>query len=296
MLKRVLFNVTMTLGIVLGYPLLMANNLPTPPLPLLYAPPNPLNTVIVPHDLFIIHSIPKCGTHLIQRIVKFMTNQVVVQGHIGIKNLQKAYADNVIMRTFEAYFPQKLQIANQAGYKVIALVRDPRDALISHVFYMRSYADKPDNKTVRDFFVVGPGFDLLSIEEQITSLITGSIHTPSYLNFYKERMGWACHPSNLMVKYEDLVGPRGGGRLDVQKYSLLKMAQYIHLKLTPQHLQYVLDNLYLDFGQEEEAGKVFKHSSIGNWKTFFTEKHKQLFKQIMGKELIQLGYENDLNW
>ena len=28
----------------------------------------------------------------------------------------------------------------------------------------------------------------------------------------------------------------------------------------------------------------------------FNEKHKNLFKQEMGKELIQLGYEKDLNW
>ncbi len=34
----------------------------------------------------------------------------------------------------------------------------------------------------------------------------------------------------------------------------------------------------------------------GDWSNYFTNKHKEIFKKNAGNQLIQLGYENDLNW
>jgi hypothetical protein len=34
----------------------------------------------------------------------------------------------------------------------------------------------------------------------------------------------------------------------------------------------------------------------GDWKNHFTDEHKELCKEMIGTELIKLGYENDMNW
>lgn len=34
----------------------------------------------------------------------------------------------------------------------------------------------------------------------------------------------------------------------------------------------------------------------GNWKSFFTDKHKEIFKQVAGDCLIRLGYESSNDW
>jgi hypothetical protein len=34
----------------------------------------------------------------------------------------------------------------------------------------------------------------------------------------------------------------------------------------------------------------------GGWREFFTEEHKQLFKDVAGDLLVRLGYEKDNNW
>ncbi len=58
------------------------------------------------------------------------------------------------MRTFQPYQDFFFQTLKDAGHKTISMVRDPRDALISHVFYMRNYPKNPngDNRK-RDFFI-----------------------------------------------------------------------------------------------------------------------------------------------
>ena len=34
----------------------------------------------------------------------------------------------------------------------------------------------------------------------------------------------------------------------------------------------------------------------GDWRNYFTEEHKRVFKELAGRELIELGYERDTQW
>jgi hypothetical protein len=249
-----------------------------------------------PHDLCIIHAIPKCGTHYIERTIHLMTNQQIAVRNITTNNLQQACSNNQIIRIFSPYSTQSANILKFAEHKIISLVRDPRDALISHAFYMRSFADRPGDKTKRDFFNVGVDYDTLTFEEQIDSLITGGEYSQSYIQYYLDRLGWALSKHSLTIKYEDLVGVAGGGHDELKKDAVLKIIEYIHLDITDEKLQFVLDNMYVDFGEKTLDDKVFERSSIGNWRKFLSRKQIKLIKKKIGKEIIQLGYEKNNNW
>jgi len=250
------------------------------------------------HDLFALHVIPKCGTHFIQRTLQLMTGQMTINRNLNLEKLTEAYNDNKILRTFQPYQPAFSLLLQRNEHKLISVIRDPRDALISHVFYMRNFPKDPNgDNTKRDFFTVGENFDTLSLDKQITSLIKGENGCMSYIDFYKERIGWALDPVNLAIKYEELLGTLGGGDDKIQKAKVKQIAKFIHLKLTSQELQYVLDNMYVDFGENEVSdGRVFERATTGNWHTFLTEKHKKSIKQKIGKEIIQLGYDKDNKW
>lgn len=268
-------------------------------------PPNPLTPIIydrsswtTAHDLFFIHAIPKCGTHFILKTMQLMTGKKHGCLSLTLKNCQELCRLNSFLMTYQPFTLEALQIAYQSKHKVIAMIRDPRDALVSLVLHMRGLAspDIPKN-TQRDFFTVRPDFDLLSLDDQIMSLIKGDENGNfSYLKFYKQRLGWALNPKYLMVKYEDLVGPNGGGDAQIQRQTLLKIAVYIQLHLSQQRLNWLANEIYLGKAENNLDGKPFKRSSIGNWKTFLNEEHKTAVKQIIGEELIRLGYEKDLNW
>ncbi|WP_025209161.1 sulfotransferase domain-containing protein [Hippea sp. KM1] len=47
---------------------------------------------------------------------------------------------------------------------------------------------------------------------------------------------------------------------------------------------------------KEKSPSHLRKGKIGDWKNYFTEKHKEIFKEIAGDTLIKLGYEKDKNW
>jgi hypothetical protein len=251
----------------------------------------------VNHDLFIIHAIPKCGTHYIQRTIHLMTNQVIINRNINIPKLEEACLNNQILRSFQPYHTDLFNTLKDANHKVISMIRDPRDALISHVFYMRNFPKNPNgDNNKRDFFTVGPDFDNLSLEDQITALIVGNEHAQSYIDFYKQRIGWALNPKVLTIKYEDLLGKAGGGNEKIKRAKVLEMAHFIRLNLNDEQFEKVIEQMYVDFGNDNADGKVFERSTTGNWRTFLNHEHVKLLKKKLGKELISLGYEKDYKW
>jgi hypothetical protein len=248
------------------------------------------------HDLFVFHAIPKCGTHFAARLISLMTHKDLCGGPLSLKNFQAISKANQCLHLLIPFTLKAQNIINHLHHKVVSIVRDPRDALISHVFYMRTFAKNPGKPLKRDFFIVGKDFDHLTLEQQITSLIVGNEHAPSYIDFYLQRVGWCKQPSNLMLKYEDLIGFKGGGDDDIQKENIKNLAAYINLPLSEEKLQDIMDNLYIDFGEVHVEDKIFKRSTTHNWRKFLTPEQIDLLKPKIGDILILLGYEKDLDW
>ncbi len=48
--------------------------------------------------------------------------------------------------------------------------------------------------------------------------------------------------------------------------------------------------------EESHTFKKGGKGSIGGWQTYFKEEHKDAFKKVAGDLLIELDYEQDLNW
>lgn len=247
------------------------------------------------HDHFIIHAIPKCGTHCIERAINLLTDQPLFHRQLSDDSLTESENEGKILRIFEPYNKQSIKLLLRRHFKVVSMYRDPRDALISHLFYMRKLSNTGRK---RDFFIVSANFDELSQEEQLTALITGTEDMESYLAYFHKRIGWAKNGYSHGVKYEDLVGSEGGGDDKLQEQAIVNIANYINMPLSQKRLKYVINNLYQKIGldREEEGGLVFTRSEIGNWKTFFTEEQKRLFKEKFGSLLIELGYEKNQNW
>jgi len=256
-----------------------------------------LGAAEVQHAHLVLHSIPKCGTHCLERTVTLLTGKNIfhlIHQPFDDEILTHAEQTNQILRLEQPYYAKDLHLIFRRHYKLVSIYRDPRDALISHLFYMRELKDRG---TKRDFFIVSPNFDELSFKDQLTALITGTPEMKSYLNFYKERIPWALNFYSLSVKYEDLLGAKGGKSEAIQRQAILNIANHIGMELSSQKLDYVVNNLYVKADKAAVIdGKVFARAATGNWAMFFTPEHKELFKKKMGKLLIQLGYEKDQNW
>ena len=190
------------------------------------------------------------------------------------------------------------ELLNHHNYKIIFLIRDPRDQLVSRVNYIYKKAN---------FFsgLQHINFDdlLLSLigsaqEKKINNILSNHIQckykpTNEYISninqFYNFFLPWKNQKNCLLIKFEDLVGSKGNGRKENQIETINKIANFIGIEADEAKVNKVTKKL---FG----GTTTFAKGQIGSWKKNFNDNHKTAFKKVAGQLLIELGYEKDLNW
>lgn len=250
-------------------------------------------------------SMMKAGTHLLVPLIEKMTDKkLVFIGPDACTAFQKGQQDviNVSPRDFHMlsnlpndkfwvthspYVEKYAQTLSLLKYQVFFIYRDPRDVIVSLALYIR---DKD-----KEFW---PGAQQISLDDTITRLIVGgeSMHVTSHhiskkgvLKMYEAYLPWMNLPFILNIRYEDLVGPQGGGDWDTQINTILIIAEHIG-----KNISYYEASLY---GASIFGGThSFNKGQIGSWKDYFTKEHIALFKEHAGQLLIDLGYEHDFNW
>ncbi len=263
---------------------------------------------IIQHDDFVLNAIPKCGTHLIMTCIYFMINKQVDEGFDYVQEAQYtkeraacylAFLNSLknlpyIHKTHVPYFPAMEETLEQAKMKALFFIRDPRDAIVSLVFYMEKMSGNQ-----RDFMFINSSlYDGLSLNKKINAVMTGSCCT-NYLDlYYKSLIGWTRSSCSLTTKFEDLIGPRGGGTLEKQLQVIEQISNYLNIKLSDEEKMAIAEytNSFAIPKIQNSLNSKYVQGQIGNWTAFFNESNKNLFKKLFGKELIELGYEKDNEW
>jgi hypothetical protein len=106
---------------------------------------------------------------------------------------------------------------------------------------------------------------------------------------YNSFMPWVFNDKFLSIRFEDLVGPNGGGTLESQQKTIYEIADFIGVRVDEKRITDVVNDI---FG----GTPTFNEGQIDGWKKYFTDEHKKAFKKVAGRLLIDLGYEKDLNW
>lgn len=240
------------------------------------------NSIISKEDLII--SIPKCGTHLLQKCIMLITNS----------NVETHY-------THSKYNPKNIKTINDLYNRKFFIIRDPRDQLISFIFHgilrRELYKNNPEMlEKIKGLFA----YDHLNFSQKINKLIIegdpfyslfGLTAQPTHgiAKFFESYLGWKKLPGICFIKFENLIGSKGGGSSNKQILEISKIAKHLNIKLTQQQILNVTSNL---FGETN----TFREGKLGSWKKYFTRDHKELFKIYAGNLLIELGYEKDFNW
>jgi len=238
-------------------------------------------------------SVPKSGTHLLAKCIRSLTNGPAWTGAIDhfpadfyiatqakfnrVSQNEKHWVNHLF---FNKEFIPHLKNNNAAFFFIY---RDPRDMVISMAYYMLVATDN------------WPNAQKLSMDERIMALITsGKIYnnTPPCKNIndlYQKYLPWMEAPHVCVLKFEDIVGPQGGGNLEAQLNSVQKIANHLGLSLSDNQILEKANTLFGSSG-------TFRKGQIGAWKKHFNEDHKIAFKEIAGQLLIDLGYEKSFDW
>lgn len=171
------------------------------------------------------------------------------------------------------------------GRFTVFVYRDPRDMIISHIFYATQM--HPEHWMHRYYTET-----LTTMEERINAAILGVEEKGTELTpirrRYESYLGWLEQPGVLSLRFEDLVEDRQAALNRLLDY--LERGGYRPRIKRPQALA------ALEAAIVPVKSGTFRKGKPGNWQEHFTQANKLLFKEQAGDLLICLSYEADNNW
>lgn len=241
-------------------------------------------------DNFYVYTPPKTGTHLLFKALELMTNR-----QASVFGSYKEYTNGIpfedyieshphrICHTHTLPDPSVLGRLQERGIKTVSIIRDPRDQLISLIYF--------EHKTgnYREEQLIGFPDKNTPLKMQDASYVLNLILLYDLwpykghhnLIYNQQPIPYLKGSLFLAVKFEDLVGEKGGGSKERQTKALLELADFLNIE-NPD-IEYVSENL---FGNTWS----FRNGKIGTWRNYFYPKHKQEFKKRYEYIMQNLGY------
>jgi len=163
------------------------------------------------------------------------------------------------------------------------IFRDPRDVVVSHVFYV---TDMEARHVHHDYYQSLPDFNA-----RLTVSILGrpdtNIEFSNIADRFTPYINWMDQPEALAIHFEDLIEDRAAALNRIIDHFLRRVTLH-----TPRQL--ILESLESSINPKKSP--TFRSGKTGEWKKYFTDEHKKIFKDVAGDLLIKLGYEKDDNW
>ena len=272
-----------------------------------------------PGKRFLINGLPKTGTHLAKKILHLAgmqqhpftlaayhadqaiitwdkSSEAVFGPAVEIGTLQPKPIHDLLLRqvlrsippfhVFNGHCTHTTALSSllkQEEIQIITIIRDPRDVVVSLSEYLMKhehplYHGKSWNKCLKQSIL---GYS--------------SIHTTkvqptedrSWAQAWRAFLPWKENSEVLFLRFEDLIGPEGGGSEKKQLQNIHRILELIGKR---------------ELSAEEICGKVFGGTrtfhvgGIGRWKEKFTPENKFLFKEAIGDLLIKMGYDTTNDW
>jgi len=236
-----------------------------------------------PEDLFIV-SFPRSGSTW----VRFMLANLIVNPErpLGFEIMEKHIPDlhapqieEILRKTHPGRLLKSHMLYDARCKRVVYLVRDGRDALVSYYHY-----HCPHN-------LQATFLEFLQIHQIIWP---GAWH--------KHVESWLDHGNGLsllLVRYEDLLADPAG--------QLKRIAEFAALPTDEKRIDRAVRNCRFTTLQKIETEKgtlrtdnpgfrFFRKGISGGWKEYFGPVHKALFKKLANSALLRLGYIDGPDW
>ncbi len=246
-------------------------------------------------------SFPKSGTHLLDQILlgfskvapfskRLHSFYAEYEGESGRKRpAEQAFAwlgslqpgDIASAHLFAR--PEAVQKVCSPDFVSYFIFRDPRDVVVSHVFYV---TDMEARHVHHDYYVSLPDFNA-RLNVSILGRTDAGVEFPDIAARFAPYLDWLDHAEVLSIHFEDLINDRTAALTHIMDHLLARAP-------LPASRQQILDALESSINPQRSP--TFRSGKTGEWKKHFTPEHKRIFKDVAGELLIRLGYEKDNDW
>jgi hypothetical protein len=247
------------------------------------------------------NAMPKSGSHLIIQVLQGLTrlgpfvnpgfppvnrsetNAKLPDAQV-LANIQRMRPGDIAYGYIRAREPFVAALA-RPGRATVFVYRDPRDMIVSHVFYAtQMHAGHGMHHYYTEV--------LDTMEERINAAITGVSLQGSELagvrRKYEDYLGWLDQPEVLCLRFEDLILDRPA--------ALGCFLDYLAERGFTPRVSRQESIAVLQAAIAPRKSGTFRKGKPGNWQEHFTSANKALFKATAGDLLLRLGYEKSNDW
>ncbi len=246
-------------------------------------------------------SFPKSGTHLLDQILlgfsrvapfsrRIHSFYAEYEGESGGKRepgQALTWLDSLHSRDIASAHlfarPEAISRVTSSAFVPYFIFRDPRDVVVSHVFYVTNIEARHVH---HDYYDSLPDFD-----SRLNISILGrpdiNVEFPDIAGRFAPYLGWLEQPSVMKIHFEDLVNDRAATLTCIMDHFLARVPLH-----APRQL--ILESLESSINPSKSP--TFRSGKAGEWKKYFTPEHKKIFKDVAGDLLIELGYEKNNDW
>jgi hypothetical protein len=247
------------------------------------------------------NAMPKSGSHLIIQVLQGLTrmgpfvdpgfppvnrteDNRKLSSEAVLANIRGMRPGDIGYGYIGAYQPY-IDALTRPGRATIFVYRDPRDMIISHIFYA---TQMHPTHWMRKYYTE----TLHTMEERIDAAIRGVEQPGSELTPVSRRyagyMGWLEQPAVLCLPFEDLILHR--------EMAFGCLLDYLEKRGFKPELRRPQMVEVLQQAVAPKKSGTFRKGQPGNWREHFTEENKAAFKELAGDLLVRLGYEKDNDW
>lgn len=257
----------------------------------------------------LVNSLPKSGTHLLTQVVGALPSSkdwgtfLVSSPSLTMREVPADRMARRIARLMPGeaakghLYWSPTSAAALRGRQACSLFiyRDPRDVAASEAHYLanmnRWHRMHREYAALRD-----PAKQLLlSIRGRKDDDGSASVSYPDIGRRVSNYLGWIADPSTLAVRFEELTDPR---RVD----DVIEQIVRSYAGLAGRHVQDANFDVKTSAARcrasiDPRRSHTFREGGgKETWRRTFSEEHVRAFKDVAGELLIDLGYENDMDW
>jgi hypothetical protein len=247
------------------------------------------------------NSKPKSGSHLLLQILNGFT-QVMPYQYVDAEPIRtvkrdggRRTADDILadlIRVPEGVIgwgyvdatPDNASFLTGPGRVNYFMYRDPRDMLVSQVFYA---TDMHEEHGMHAYYQSLPDFGA-RLNVAITGINKDHLYMVGVKQRYEGVFQWLEEKNVMCIRFEDLIENR-----DATLNAMLEEVEKTGYKI-PTPREKALSVLVAAI--QPKKSHTFRSGRTGGWKQHFTEGHKKLFKDVAGELLVGLGYEKNSDW
>jgi hypothetical protein len=247
------------------------------------------------------NSKPKSGSHLLLQILAGFT-QIMPYKYVSADPIRtitregrRRQADEIVPDLLHlppgvigwGYIeatPENVSFLCQPGRVNYFIYRDPRDMLVSQVFFA---TDMNEEHGMHEYYNSLPDFGE-RLKTAITGLDRDGLHMVSVKQRYEGVFEWLEQQHVMCLRFEDLINNQ-----ETILNAMLDEVERTGYKI-PTPRERALPTLIEAI--QPRKSHTFRSGKTGGWREHFTEEHKKLFKDVTGDLLVRLAYEKSNDW